>query len=655
MIQAYPHDLSMLPGQQLSLHVSCDGPSFRVAVYRQGASLEPIKDFVFDSQKQGFQARQFWDRPWEWDSYTLDIPDDWLSGVYVCMLFERAADGTETLPDLGVATTYGHWGKAIFVVRSPQPGVTTNLVYKVPFATYHAYNWTGGGSLYTTGPTVTMHRPGGGTGGQVTPFRTEPGDLYGGTDACDADHYDPISSRQTFEHWDAKFIRWLEGNGYRCDYLADTDLDPASGLDLLHAYGTLVAVGHDEYWSTGIRANIEAFVADGGNLALFSGNTCWWRIYYDQAGTSFSCDRSGDINDPNCDNWYIAHRFDPNVQPENTLIGVSYRNGAGRWTGARQPVGYLVQHHDQWPFENTNLAEHDTFGGPGYLVGYECDGAEITGFDCASMSGTARPTGNDGTPAGFQVLGIGCLDRNLWEDPEGMATPTMGWYTATGTVFNAATTDWARVLASGEPHVVSITRTVLDRLGGNPKGLGELASVQNLLAVDGFYSADDGNRHAIALTGSGDIHEIFFHPQRGISDTVVTNVAGAIDIGCFYSDDDHYRHVIVATSDGGIREAYFHPDIGIHVDQVGSVAGVARVSGFYCPDDAFFSRRVLAVTKDGTVHEIRFSAAAGIMRSVVLAGRGVIDVGGFFTGDDKYRHGIVFTASADINELFYHP
>ncbi len=41
----------------------------------------------------------------------------------------------------------------------------------------------------------------------------------------------------------------------------------------------------------------------------------------------------------------------------------------------------------------------------------------------------------------------------------------MGIYANNGVVFTAATTDWARVLASGEPHVEKITENVLRRLG----------------------------------------------------------------------------------------------------------------------------------------------------------------------------------------------
>ena len=35
----------------------------------------------------------------------------------------------------------------------------------------------------------------------------------------------------------------------------------------------MLSVGHDEYWSWEMRDAVEGFVAAGGNVAFFSGNT----------------------------------------------------------------------------------------------------------------------------------------------------------------------------------------------------------------------------------------------------------------------------------------------------------------------------------------------------------------------------------------------
>jgi hypothetical protein len=97
-----------------------------------------------------------------------------------------------------------------------------------------------------------------------------------------------------------------------------------------------------------------------------------------------------------------------------------------------------------------------------YLVGYECDGAHFDRADLAAGR-PVRPTGEDGTPAEFTILAVGDATASGWG--LGNKAATMGAYTRGGTVFNAATTDWARVLARGtSPAVDRITRNVLDRL-----------------------------------------------------------------------------------------------------------------------------------------------------------------------------------------------
>ena len=128
------------------------------------------------------------------------------------------------------------------------------MLYKLSWATYHAYNSTGYGSLYAEalwsaesprpGFKVTFRRPGGGTGGVV-----QPGDP--------PDAHEPSSRRQTFAHWDAPLIAWLERNGYAVDYCTDLDLHRDPGL--LAPYALLLSVGHDEYWSEAMRDRLDAF------------------------------------------------------------------------------------------------------------------------------------------------------------------------------------------------------------------------------------------------------------------------------------------------------------------------------------------------------------------------------------------------------------
>lgn len=146
---------------------------------------------------------------------------------------------------------------------------------------------------------------------------------------------------------------------------------------------------------------------------------------------------------------------------------MSFRNGGERDRDDHSvPVGYRVQHAEHWVYAGTGLRNGDVFGdAPGeYIVGYECDGAD---FDRAEFEAgrTVTPTGADGTAAGFTILAIGDTRPSGWG--MGNSAATMGLFTPAGTVFNAATTDWTRVLTGGSsPIVERLTRNVLDRLGG---------------------------------------------------------------------------------------------------------------------------------------------------------------------------------------------
>jgi hypothetical protein len=440
MLRGYPHNPTATLGSTLRIHVANDtnGLPFCAHFYRQGATLE----YVFTVQNLvAYEAGMGQpDEDWSWPSYDIPIPSQWKPGVYVVLLFIVPTSINPST--IAASQILNSPSSFLFVLQNPVPGAAC-ILYKLPLFTYHAYNEIGSpaGSLYAPyHHKVSLRRPGGGCGGQ--PF-----------DASIPDAYDTTSHRQTFAHWDAPFISWLENSGYDIDYCTDLDVHQDSGA-LLSAYRLLLSVGHDEYWSPELRAHIEAFISNGGNVAFFSGNTCWWRVHLTDNDSAFTCDKDG--ASPTFDQWYVT-------APENIVTGVSYRNAGGRWDGTRQLVGFTVQYSNHWVFQGTGLADGNTFGQQQALVGYECDGAQLSvtpgpqGYELASNS--------DGTPDSFVVLGVAHLDAS-WEDwlagPASAAT--MGIYTRNGTVFTAATTDWSRVLDAGNPEVVQITRNVLDKL-----------------------------------------------------------------------------------------------------------------------------------------------------------------------------------------------
>ena len=352
MIRGFPRQPSPVSGGEVVLHVATDAPEFRVEFWRCGASLERqgVSGWQPGASAPAHMPHQDWavpgTDPWgralaPWPAYRFAVPEGWPPGVYVAVLVEGDGEGTAvTSPDR--ATPDGREAKALFVVRPavPRPGA---LLYKLPLLTWHAYdvvhgdlfgptNDDGTWCLYSlprpgrlpveVPPSVNLHRPGGGTG--AVPY-----------DLWNSDPFDP-TPRQTFAHWDWRMVRWLETAGYRVDYCTDVDLHRL-GADLLRPHRLLVSAGHDEYWSDAMRGAVEQWVDGGGNLAVFSGNTMWWRVAFDGGGLAFR----------------RLHQWgaDPEgrTEPETRLLGASFRNGGERDRDDHPvPVGFRVQHAEEW-------------------------------------------------------------------------------------------------------------------------------------------------------------------------------------------------------------------------------------------------------------------------------------------------------------------
>jgi hypothetical protein len=452
MIQGYPDRASVAPGERLVLHVATDAPRFRVSFYRYGDGFALMRESRWLAGKHAAPQGSAFD--WRWPAYEFAIPRDWPSAVYVAHLQESGASSFNA----GLNAS-ADCAAALFVIRGEGRG---RLLYKIPLATYHAYNCTGGGCFYADPPRsrtppgskVGLHRPGGGIGG----------DTYGAVD-----HYNLDSPRQTFAHWDAPFIRWLVRNGYAPEFCTDLDIhrDPL----LCSRYRLLLNVGHDEYWSEATRDGVENFVARGGNLAFFGANVCWWRIHVVDDGTAIVCHQGGPHGA--LDQWWPKTGAN---RPEDALTGVSYRHGGGWWDGPRRAGGYVVQRPDHWVFAGTELRRGEIFGNGTSppLVGYECDGAPLDRFEEATGLVVLSPDARRcGTPPGFSILAVCLLGADWQELPArethppggGIHAAAMGVFSRNGTVFTAGTTDWAQVLASGQDaHVDRITRNVVGRL-----------------------------------------------------------------------------------------------------------------------------------------------------------------------------------------------
>ncbi len=444
-VEGYTQQLSYLPGDELVLHLSSSAPEFSIEIARAGGPPEPLlrRDQLPATLAPTPEDASSHGCRWP-EALRITIPADWRPGLYLATLRVRDHGGRYTQRNLRTAES-----QLAFVVRSPAPGRDSRILLQLAFNTANAYNNWGGSSLYA------YHGRAGLQGHRVS--------------------FDRPLDPGFFHNWEIPFLTWAEAQGYRLDYAVNTDLEFVNGL--LDPYRLVLSVGHDEYWSAGMRDQLEAFIGGGGNAAFFSGNAVCWQVRSEDGGRALLSWKQAYQRDsvfPTGDHRLLTTLWSHHLvgRPENTLTGVGFLYGGYHRSHGQFMDGsgaFTVHRPDHWIFENTNLQAGDAFGGASSIVGYECDGCEFTIED-----GSPVPTHRDGTPESFVILGTAparwhpddCEWYERWEKGRTGAAVT-GIYTRGGTVFTAGTTDWAHGLRDRDPVVERITRNILDRLGND--------------------------------------------------------------------------------------------------------------------------------------------------------------------------------------------
>ncbi|MDB6073051.1 MAG: hypothetical protein JWO89_691 [Verrucomicrobiaceae bacterium] len=441
-IEGYTGQVSIAQGEEVAFHVATSAPKFSMEITRAGAKPETVlakKDIPGSGQPIPEDASA---NGCHWsETLRIKVPESWSSGYYTAKF---------RIEDNGGA--WSHRSKrtaestAWFVVRPAHPGAKSKVLIQLCTNTYAAYNNWGGFSLYA------YHGLSKNQGHRVSFDR-------------------PTASQ--FTRWEEPFVIWAEKNGITLEYAANSDLE--FHPEILKHYKLVLSVGHDEYWSAPMRDSLEAYIAGGGNVAFFSGNSVCWQVRSEDEGRALTCWKQNYHSDPvyqTRDYKTLGTAWSHHLvnRPENQLTGVGflwggYRHSHGQFIG--EPAEYTVHQPSHWVFEGTNLQRGATFGAHDSIVGYEADGCELEW-----RQGLPYSTHRDGTPTTFTVLGT-CPVRwhpddaewyERWEKGRTGAA-CMGIYTQGGTVFTAATTDWARGLRGDDKVVERITKNVLDRLG----------------------------------------------------------------------------------------------------------------------------------------------------------------------------------------------
>lgn len=464
-ISGYASYTSVNIGEEIDFFVNTDASSFDMHIYRFGyynakgaRQIEVLTEIpahvqppCLEDASTGLTSCSNWT-----SSYYMKIPHDWVSGVYMIKLV-RGDNGGENY--------------ILFVVRDDESDA--DMLYQQSASTYHAYSNYGGKSLYTF------------NSGNCNTVSEEPR-------AVKVSLLRPYSSTpddpNTFFRAELPMIYWLEAQGYDVAYSTNLDThrsgQPGAHNKLLD-HKIFLSVGHDEYWSQGMRDAITQARDAGVNIASFSANTGYWRIRLepdpwngasDATLVAYKSTESGP-HDPSGDptgTWRDPIGADA---PENQLLGIQY---FGDNDSIYFPLQVTPEQAQDRVYRNTGL--QDMPPGTVARIGQNLFGWE---WDAVANNGL--------TPEGLTVLAASPVYGKLLTDAGNYRQGVLQTAYANTTrfiapsgaqVFAGGTIQWSWGLALREPnpYIQQITYNVLADMGTHP------ATPADTLVLDGEAS-----------------------------------------------------------------------------------------------------------------------------------------------------------------------
>ena len=284
--------------------------------------------------------------------FDLEIPRDWVSGVYLGKLSTLPALGGQYLDREMAAESY-----FVFIVRDDRPA---DLLFQCSDLTWQAYNrWPAWRSLYdwkgnkwhtAVGADVSFDRP----------YSVYYNGLPSG--------FNPLTNGSgEFLLWEHPLGFWLEQEGYDVTYISNLDT---------HADGDGPAAGRR------VPLGRPRRVLDAGDVRQRAAGPrrrggAWRSSPATRSTTGSTCARAATAGRIGC----VFGRVDQ-FDDEQELIGAtSYGVGMGDWICARP---------DHWLFEGTGMKEGDRIP---QLVGWEYHGFPVKeGADLVVLAAPARRT-----------------------------------------------------------------------------------------------------------------------------------------------------------------------------------------------------------------------------------------------------------------------
>jgi hypothetical protein len=526
-VEAYGSALSVWPGEVLTIFArSSSGEDMQARVFRKGwynglrASAKTPWLNLPGKKRNGEPQPTPKPDPitglvecqWE-SSLEIPIPSDWVTGVYLVKLVGKNSGKQSFVP---------------FVVRDDS---SSDILMQLSVTTYAAYNGWGGKSLYphnsvgTPAVMVSLNKP----------F------AYNGN----ASNYPGAGE---VSRWELPMATFLERAGFDVSYC--TDVDTHQDPEMLLKHKAFLCVGHDEYWSWEMRANVTRARDSGVDLGFFSGNTCYWQIrfaadsrgkpnrtivcYKDRALTQDPYMNDGD---PDHRRFVTVRWRDfPVLMPEDALLGVMY---LGQYQGSSNLQFTTGIERTPWLSRGTGLVDSSVLFG---LVGYEADSfhgiaggpegghapigtkilaqSQVSGAPAGTFSHMSIYT----APSGALVFASGSMQWNWGLDPK----LTGYWSIAAEQVtqnllrrfISPPSRESVTLVAAknpkkaieGEPVTISVkVRGVQNELAA-PTGVVELKDRDRVIALSLLSEGNlevittslAGGRHTISFTYSGD-------------------------------------------------------------------------------------------------------------------------------------------------------
>ncbi|GAA1954096.1 DUF4082 domain-containing protein [Microbacterium deminutum] len=253
-IQGFATDISVNAGSKIDFKIDTSARAYKIDIYRTGyyqglgaryiTSVTPSVTLP-QTQPQCISdvSTELYDCGTWGVSASWNVPSDAVSGVYIAKLSRTDNDDDSHI---------------IFIVRNDSS--SADVVFQTSDPTWQAYNTYGGSDLYQGAANGRAYKI-----SYNRPFATRRDN----------------SGRDFYFSGEFATVQFLERNGYDMTYIAGVDTDRSGSL--LRNHKVFLSVGHDEYWSSGQRANVQAARDAGVNLQFLSGNEIYWHTRYEKS------------------------------------------------------------------------------------------------------------------------------------------------------------------------------------------------------------------------------------------------------------------------------------------------------------------------------------------------------------------------------------